>query len=323
MAKKRLNVRRLFAAMAMIVGTIVATDAIRRDFFTSNENHIVVTGSFKSSAASAQAEGAETAALANSAQTQPTAQTATGIANLGYSEISFPASQVLSGLLAVINTDVSSADSSASGMVKLIDVKNDFYTINYEDMLIGEDAAEALNSMMSDYYTATGLSDFVIYGTTSTYTGDGSYCPKYFPESKTGNTVDLAIRGYDGSLLVYDGLDTEAWVIENCSKYGFIVRYAQGKEAITGQNSCVWHLRYVGEVHAAIMAEKGLCLEEYVDLIKTYSYEMPLSYSLGGVQYQIYYAASMGDSTPVRVPVSGNYTVSGNNQDGFIVTAIK
>lgn len=321
MAAKRLNARRLFATMVMIVGTIVAADCVRRDFFTSNENHIVVTGSFKNPNETVQAENSGATALSNAAQ--PTTQAATGIANLGYSELSVPSSQLSSGLLAIVNTDIPAEESDSSGLVNLIDVKNEYYSLNYEGITLSEDAAEALNNMMCDYNAATGLADFVIYGTNETFTGDGSCCPRYFPESKTGNTVDLAIKGYDGTLLAYDGLDAEAWVIENCAKYGFIVRYSQGKELVTGQQSCVWHLRYVGELHAAVMTEKGLCLEEYVSLLKNYSVDMPLSYTLDGVQYEVYYTASMGDVTPVRVPVSGNYTVSGNNQDGFIVTAVK
>lgn len=321
MAKKRLNARRLFATMVMIAGTIVAADCVRRDFFTNNENHIVVTGSFRSADAAVQADNNGATALSNA--TQPATQPSTGIANLGYSELSVPASQLSSGLLTIVNTDIPTEQSDSSGFVNLIDVKNEFYSLNYEGINLSEDAAEALNSMMCDYNAATGLADFVIFGTTETFTGDGSRCPRYFPESKTGNTIDLAIKGYDGTLLSYDGLDAEAWVIENCAKYGFVVRYPQGKEITTGQQACVWHLRYVGEVHAAVMAEKGLCLEEYVSLLKTYSVDMPLIFPLNGVQYEIYYTASMGDVTPVRVPVSGNYTISGNNQDGFIVTAVK
>ncbi len=322
MAAKRLNTRRLFATMVMIVGTIVAADCIRRDFFSSNENHIVVTGSFKSST-SVTAQTDDTGAVALSNTTQATTQPSTGIAYLGYSEMSVPASQLSSGLLTIVNSDIIAESADNSGLVNLIDVKNEFYSLNYESIALSEEAAEAFNSMMCDYNSATGLADFVVYGTTETPTGDGSRCPRYFPESKAGNTVDLAIKGYDGSLLAYDGLDAEAWVIENCSKYGFVVRYPQGKEITTGQQSCVWHLRYVGEVHAAVMTEKGICLEEYVSLLKTYNVDMPLSYNLNGVQYEIYYTASMGDTTPVRVPVSGNYTISGDNQSGFIVTAVK
>ncbi|MFR7639532.1 MAG: D-alanyl-D-alanine carboxypeptidase family protein, partial [Allobaculum sp.] len=46
-------------------------------------------------------------------------------------------------------------------------------------------------------------------------------------------------------------------------KYGFIVRYQEGKEGITGYQAEPWHLRYIGDKAQAI-AQSGLCLEEYL-----------------------------------------------------------
>lgn len=52
-----------------------------------------------------------------------------------------------------------------------------------------------------------------------------------------------------------------------CGEHGFVIRYAEGKEGITGISFEPWHLRYVGEPHARIMMESGLVLEEYLDLL--------------------------------------------------------
>lgn len=71
--------------------------------------------------------------------------------------------------------------------------KNEFYSLVDEEVELNEDAAEALNRMMEDYANETGLADFIVYGTTDTYTGDGSFCPKAFAESKAGYCVDLAL----------------------------------------------------------------------------------------------------------------------------------
>ncbi len=46
--------------------------------------------------------------------------------------------------------------------------------------------------------------------------------------------------------------------------YGLILRYPKGKEAVTGIAWEPWHFRYVGIFHAKRMAERRLCLEEYV-----------------------------------------------------------
>lgn len=64
--------------------------------------------------------------------------------------------------------------------------------------------------------------------------------------------------------------DTEAfrWLKAHAAEYGFIMRYAKEKEAITGIIYEPWHYRYVGEKHAKKMVEMDFCLEEYVDYLK-------------------------------------------------------
>lgn len=54
------------------------------------------------------------------------------------------------------------------------------------------------------------------------------------------------------------------WMGEHGWEYGWIVRYPEGKEAITGIANEPWHLRYVGLEAAREMHETGQCLEEYV-----------------------------------------------------------
>lgn len=57
---------------------------------------------------------------------------------------------------------------------------------------------------------------------------------------------------------------TEAqWMAENCPKYGFIIRYPEGKSDITGIMYEPWHLRYVGVEVAIYMTDNGLTLEEF------------------------------------------------------------
>ena len=54
------------------------------------------------------------------------------------------------------------------------------------------------------------------------------------------------------------------------ASFGFIERYPEGKEKITGIAHEPWHFRYVGAPHAEIMMERGLTLEEYHDFVKQY-----------------------------------------------------
>ncbi len=54
------------------------------------------------------------------------------------------------------------------------------------------------------------------------------------------------------------------WLVENCYKFGFILRFPADKTKITEITYEPWHFRYVGRYHATKMHESGMCLEEYV-----------------------------------------------------------
>ncbi len=55
------------------------------------------------------------------------------------------------------------------------------------------------------------------------------------------------------------------WLVKNCHKYGFILRYPNGATDITGIIYEPWHFRYVGEEAAAEIMEAGITLEEYLE----------------------------------------------------------
>lgn len=81
-------------------------------------------------------------------------------------------------------------------------------------------------------------------------------------EHQTGLAVDVNVSGKTKRDVLY------AWLKENSYKYGFILRYPQGKEDITGIGYEPWHFRYVGIGNAAIIYNENLTLEEYVDMYK-------------------------------------------------------
>lgn len=60
------------------------------------------------------------------------------------------------------------------------------------------------------------------------------------------------------------GKEAIAWLTEHCWDYGFIVRYTEEKEPITGIIDEPWHFRYVGKEVSLDMRDTGLCLEEYL-----------------------------------------------------------
>lgn len=57
---------------------------------------------------------------------------------------------------------------------------------------------------------------------------------------------------------------TGKWLIANCWKYGFILRYPSKKIEITRFLFEPWHYRFVGVEEAKMITESGLCLEEYL-----------------------------------------------------------
>ncbi|MEG0286313.1 MULTISPECIES: D,D-carboxypeptidase/D,D-dipeptidase VanXY [Vagococcus] len=52
--------------------------------------------------------------------------------------------------------------------------------------------------------------------------------------------------------------------LKEMPEYGFILRYPEGKEAVTGISYEPWHFRYVGTPHSQIITQQGWVLEEYI-----------------------------------------------------------
>jgi len=144
-----------------------------------------------------------------------------------------------------------------------------------------------------------------------------------FSEHESGYAFDFStVPDYD-----YDGTGDYAWFTENSYKYGFILRYPESKESITKIQYEPWHFRYVGYPHAYYMTKNSLCMEEYMKLIEEHPYSGEhLEFTADdGQTYEVYFVASddSAENTDVPVPSGLEYTVSGNNYSGFVVTAKK
>ena len=100
------------------------------------------------------------------------------------------------------------------------------------------------------------------------------YCKKYlavpgYSEHHTGLAVDIFLIKDGEEIRENDDMiaDTEdfAKIHALLPKYGFILRYLEGKEDVTGYNYEPWHLRYLGSPEIATeITEKGITLEEYL-----------------------------------------------------------
>ena len=85
-------------------------------------------------------------------------------------------------------------------------------------------------------------------------------------EHQTGLAIDL--NSVQNS---FANTPAGKWLAENCVRYGFIIRYPEGKEHITGYMYEPWHVRYVGVEMAEMISESGLCLEEFLGITSVYS----------------------------------------------------
>ena len=83
-------------------------------------------------------------------------------------------------------------------------------------------------------------------------------------EHHTGYALDI-VSTYNTSLdSSQENTPEQQWMMKNSWKYGFILRYPDGKTDITGIYYEPWHYRYVGKTAAKEIYEAGITLEEYV-----------------------------------------------------------
>lgn len=83
-------------------------------------------------------------------------------------------------------------------------------------------------------------------------------------EHQTGLAMDVSSATVGFRLVEQFGDTPEGkWLAAHAADYGFVIRYPQGSEPITGYSYEPWHLRYVGRAIAAAVTAQGVTLEEY------------------------------------------------------------
>ena len=205
---------------------------------------------------------------------------------------------------------------------------NDYMVRDYS-VSLQKQAAEAFDKMLEDFAAETGIKDVLVTSAYRSYEEQEDvfnssaskngmeHTQRYvaqpgYSEHHTGLAVDFSIynvsKGYSYD---FDGKGDYKWIVDHCAEYGIIQRYPPDKEAITGIAEEGWHFRYVGGPHAMYMAKKNQCLEEYINRVRNHPVDEPIEFD----KYKIYFCPE-GE---LYVPMKGNYTVSGNNVDGFIV----
>ena len=80
----------------------------------------------------------------------------------------------------------------------------------------------------------------------------------------TGLALDIVTPEHQVLNHAFYNTPAGQWMAEHSWEYGFVIRFPEDKQEITGITYEPWHLRFVGKEHAAEMHKNNECLEEYV-----------------------------------------------------------
>lgn len=167
----------------------------------------------------------------------------------------------------------------------------DFYD---EKKLMRKEAAIALENLFaaasSDGMALNGVSAYRSYErqyeifTNNVKVKGLEHTTKYsaipgYSEHQTGLSIDVSTKSCNNRLdATFADTKESEWLIKNAHLYGYIIRYAEDKTAITGYSYEPWHIRYVGKALATYLYENNLCLEEYYNQIPSTDYTDAISY---------------------------------------------
>ncbi|HEY5585489.1 MAG TPA: M15 family metallopeptidase [Ruminiclostridium sp.] len=143
-------------------------------------------------------------------------------------------------------------------------------------------------------------------------------------EHQSGLAIDVAENkeniDFIRPFFPYDGICQSFRM--KAARYGFIERYQKGKEAIIGISHEPWHFRYIGFPHSEIIQENDYTLEEYIDFLRAFPYDgKHLLFENIDQQIEIFYVKATDEpQNTIFLAEDVPYQVSGNNNDGFIIT---
>ena len=149
-------------------------------------------------------------------------------------------------------------------------------------------------------------------------------------EYQTG--LSFRIRRYkrgDGEFNNVKFIESEhfSWLKNHSWEYGFVFRFpvsgypsddTSDKSWKTGESKKLMIFRYVGVAAAAVMHQKDMCLEEFIEYITEHPHLA--IYHDGDLKYEIYRMADTGGSANVKVPYNAEADASIDNMGGIIVS---
>jgi D-alanyl-D-alanine carboxypeptidase len=85
-------------------------------------------------------------------------------------------------------------------------------------------------------------------------------------EHETGLAADILADGYLTKDTGFADTEAYAWLSAYAADYGFILRYPEQRQSVTGVVYEPWHWRYVGAENARAITASGVSLEEFIAL---------------------------------------------------------
>lgn len=175
-------------------------------------------------------------------------------------------------------------------------VPNVLFNISYYDekKLLRQEAATAIESLFNaaakDGITLYAISGYRSYDRqkeiydTNVATKGLEYTNRYsampgHSEHQTGLGMDVSALSVNNSLDPVFAYSNEGiWLAAHAHSYGFVIRYPENKESVTGYSYEPWHIRYVGKKLASYLYQNHLTLEEYYDYTPSNSDMTAVSY---------------------------------------------
>ncbi len=206
----------------------------------------------------------------------------------------------------------------------------EIYKGAYGDINLTQETLDAFNQMMLAYHTANKDQEGYRLGSiwlASLINGlNAEMTPATKELLKSGNAVIIEDQYDEAAPSIYDtetktGKGIYKWIYDNAAKYGFV------KVADSAAEGNVF--RYVGVVHAKAMEDRKVAsFAEYLTYLQTKTnLRSQMTVSVTGTdgkatKYSVYYLAPDAEH---YVPEDGTfeYTISGDNMGGYIVTVNK
>lgn len=132
-------------------------------------------------------------------------------------------------------------------------------------------------------------------------------------EHQCGFAVDVKTSGYGQRRFIMSR--GGRWTDENCSRFGFIIRYPYYGKKTTMVTYEPWHLRYVGYPHSEIISRMKITLEDYYTVFENGKY----------YEYEGYLLSHQTcDDGLIYLPDGyDDIRISPDNMGGYIVTVAK